>query len=133
MARKEKPHALILEKDSKLNDSIEKILKRRSYSVTASFEKEAALGHLKEKIYPLAVVGDSEGSGSPFETMRDIVMASPMTSMILISDLPDEEVNEKAEGYGILGHVRRDFQSKELLKLVKSFEAIFTSFAPARK
>ncbi|MBW2615216.1 MAG: hypothetical protein JRD02_03445 [Deltaproteobacteria bacterium] len=133
MVRKEKPHALILEKDRKLIDSIEKILKRRSYAVTTSFEKEEALRHLKERLYPLAVVGDAEGSASPFEAMRDIVMASPMTSMILISDLPEEEVNEKAEGYGILGHINREIRSRDLLKLVKSFEAIFTSFAPAKK
>jgi DNA-binding NtrC family response regulator len=133
MPHQEKPHALIVEKDRKLIDSIEKILKRRSYAVTTSFEKEEALRHLKERTYPLAVVGDAEGSGSPFEAMRDIVMASPMTSMILISDLPAEEVNEKAEGYGILGHVSREVLSKDLLKLVKSFEAIFTSFAPAKK
>jgi DNA-binding NtrC family response regulator len=133
MAQQEKTRALILEKDRKLIDSIEKILKRRSYAVTTSFEKEEALRHLKEKTYPLAVVGDAEGSGSPFEAMKDIVMASPMTSMILISDLPDEEVNEKAEGYGILGHVNREVLSKDLLKLVKSFEGIFTSFAPAKK
>lgn len=133
MAHQEKPHALIVEKDRKLIDSIEKILKRRSYAVTTSFEKEEALRHLKERTYPLAVVGDAEGSGSPFEAMRDIVMASPMTSMILISDLPAEEVNDKAEGYGILGHVSREVLSKDLLKLVKTFEAIFTSFAPAKK
>ena len=133
MAQKEKPHALILEKDRKIADSIEQILKRRSYAVTASFEKEEALLHLKEKTYPLAIVGDAQGSGSPFEAMRDIVMASPMTSMVLITDLPEEEVSEKAEGYGILGHVSREVRSKDLLKLVKSFEAIFTSFAPARK
>ena len=132
MAHKEKPHALILEKDRKITDSIEQILKRKSYAVTTSFEKEEALQHLKERTYPLAVVGDAEGSGSPFEAMRDIVMASPMTSMVLITDLPEDEVNEKAEGYGILGHVSREVLSKDLLKLVKSFEAIFTSFAPVR-
>ena len=133
MAQKEKTYALILEKDRKLIDSIEKILKRRSYAVTTSFEKEETLHLLKERMYPLAVVGDAEGSASPFEAMRDIVMASPMTSMVLISDLSEKEVNEKAEGYGILGHVSREVPSKDLLKLVKSFEAIFTSFAPPKK
>ena len=133
MAQKEKTQALILETDRKIADSIAKVLKRKSYAITTAYEKEEALRHLKERLYPLAVVGDAEGSASPFEAMRDIVMASPMTSMILISDLPEEEVNEKAEGYGILGHVSREVPSKDLLKLVKSFEAIFTSFAPGRK
>jgi ActR/RegA family two-component response regulator len=133
MALEEKTNAIILETDRNLVDSIEKILKRRSYAVTTSFEKKEALRHIKERTYPLAVVGDAEGSGSPFEAMRDIVMASPMTSMVLITDLPEDEVNEKAEGYGILGHVSREVRSKDLLKLIKSFEAIFTSFAPTRK
>ena len=133
MAQKEKTQALILETDGKIADSIAKTLKRRSYSVTISSNKEEALSHFGERLYPLAVVGDAEGSASPFEAMRDIVMASPVTSMILISDLPEEEVNEKAEGYGILGHINREVRSRDLLKLVKSFEAIFTSFAPAKK
>jgi len=132
MPQKEKTSVIILEKDQGLVDSIAKILKRRSYSVTTSSNKEEALSHLGERLYPLAVVGDADGSASPFEAMRDIVMASPMTSMVLITDLPEEEVNEKAEGYGILGHVSREVLSKDLLKLVKSFEAIFTSFAPVR-
>ena len=133
MAQGEKTNAIILEKNRELVDSIAKALKRRSYSVTITSQKEEALGHLKERLYPLAIVGDIEGSSSPFEAMREIVMASPMTSMVLISDLSEEEVNEKAEGYGILGHVSRQAHSKDLLKLVKSFEAIFTSFAPPNK
>ncbi|MCD6298956.1 MAG: hypothetical protein J7M30_17570 [Deltaproteobacteria bacterium] len=133
MPQKEKKSVIILERDQGLVDSIAKILKRRSYSVTTSSNKEEALSHLGESLYPLAVVGDADGSVSPFEAMRDIVMASPMTSMVLITDLPEEEVNEKAEGYGILGHVSREAHSKDLLKLIKSFEAIFTPFAPGRK
>ncbi|MCK4817903.1 hypothetical protein KA005_19180, partial [bacterium] len=77
-------------------------------------------------------VGNAEGGISPFESMKDIVMTSPMTSMILITDLPEEEVNERAEGYGILGYVNREISSKDLLKLIKGFEEIFRSFAPAR-
>ena len=132
MEKKEKTHVLILEGDQQIVESIKKTLKRRSYAVTSTSEKEEALNLLGERLYPLAVVGDAHGTSSPFEAMRDIVMASPMTSMILISDLPDEEVNEKAEGYGILGHVNREVLSKDLLKLVRSFESIFSSFAPSK-
>jgi DNA-binding response OmpR family regulator len=131
MALKEKTDALVLETDQKIIETLSKILKRRSYAVTVSSQKEDALGHLKDNLYPLAIVGDTEDGLSPFEAMRDIVMTSPMTSIILITDLPEEEVNEKAEGYGILGHVNRDIASGHLLKLIKTFEEIFKPFAPA--
>ena len=132
MTLKEKTHALILETNRDIIETLSKILKRRSYTVTASSNKEVALGHLKERLYPLAVVGEAEGGVSPFEAMREIVMTSPITSIILITELPEEEVSEKAEGYGILGHVNRDIPSKDLLKLIKGFEEIFKSFSPAR-
>ena len=131
MVLKEKTHALILETDRKIVESLSKILKRRSYAVTTTPKKEDAMGFLKERLFPLAVVGNAEGGISPFESMKDIVMTSPMTSMILITDLPEEEVNERAEGYGILGYVNREIPSKDLLKLIKGFEEIFRSFAPA--
>ena len=131
MEPKEKTHTLILETDRKIVESLSKILKRKSYAVTTTPKKEEALDCLKERLFPLAVVGNAEGGISPFESMKDIVMTSPMTSMILITDLPEEEVNERAEGYGILGYVNREIPSKDLLKLIEGFEEIFRSFAPA--
>ena len=81
MEKKEKTNVLILEADQHIVESIAKILKRRSYAVTSTSEKGEALTYLGEKLYPMAVVGDAQGSHSPFDSMRDIVMASPMTSM----------------------------------------------------
>ncbi len=54
-------------------------------------------------------------------------MTSPMTSIILISDLPTKEVDERAEGYGILGHVNRSIPSKNLTLLIEHFEKISQS------
>jgi len=72
-------------------------------------------------------VGNAKGTSSTFEIMRKIVMTSPMTSIILISDLPTKEVDEKAEGYGILGHVNRSIPSKYLTLLIEHFEKISQS------
>ena len=133
MARTDKTPALILEKDRELAETISKSLKRRSYAVTSLSSRDEALALLKENLCPLAIVGDAEGGVSPFESMKDIVMASPMTSMVLITDLPKEEVEEKAEGYGILGHVGREDPSRNLIRLVKSFEEIFRAFSPSTR
>jgi len=97
--------ALILEKDETVVASIDNTLQNRSYSVTVLSKKEEALSLLKERVFQLAIVGNTEDSASVFGIMREIVAASPMTSMILVTDLSEEEVDEKAEGYGILGQI----------------------------
>ena len=131
MEKKEKTKALILETEPEIAESIEKILRRRSYAVTIATGKETALNRLMETFYPLAVVGNPGDDISTFEAMRKVVTTSPMTSLILISDLDEAEVHEKSEGYGILGHVTREIPSKDLLALVKTFENIFAPMNPA--
>ena len=125
MEKKEKTRALILETDAGVAEAIEKILKRRSYAVTVATGKDEALNRLMETFHPLAVVGDPGDDVSIFEAMRKVVTTSPMTSLILVSDLPEEEVRDKSEGYGILGHVNREVPSRDLLALVKTFESVF--------
>jgi DNA-binding response OmpR family regulator len=125
MAHQKNIRALVLEKDREVTQSISKILKRRSYAVVTTSEQKETLNLFKERPYQLAIVGDSTDGYSALESMKEIVMASPITCIILISDLPAEEIREKAEGYGILGHINRDIQSKDLRPLLNSFEQIF--------
>jgi len=124
MDEKQKVKALILVGDEGVSRTVETLLKRRSYDVTAFSDKDHALGFLKEKAPHLAVVGDAGEKAPVFESMKDFVMTSPMTSLILITDLPKKEVDEKAEGYGILGHVNRRIPSDELESLLENFETI---------
>ena len=76
--------ALVVEKDQTVVESIELVLKEKSYIVTSSSNEDEALGLLRKTPYPLAIVGDVKGTSSTFEIMRKIVMTSPMTSIILI-------------------------------------------------
>jgi DNA-binding NtrC family response regulator len=120
-------HALIVEKDENVAGAIQKILKDRGYRVTLLSRKEDAIRFLKESHVSLAVAGDAEGSDSPFQIMKEIVMGSPMTSMILVSDLSKKEVDDTAEGYGILGHTGRSVRLDDLTPLLESFEKILGS------
>ena len=119
--------ALILEKEETVVASIDNTLQNRSYSVTVLSKKEEALSLLKERVFQLAIVGNTEDSASVFGIMREIVAASPMTSMILVTDLSEEEVDEKAEGYGILGQIGRAVPSGDLVQLLDSLEEILGS------
>ena len=128
MKEKKRILALILEKDETVVASIDNTLQSRSYSVTVPSKKEEALNLLKERGFQLAIVGNTEDSTSVFQIMREIVKVSPMTSMILVTDLSEEEVDEKAEGYGILGHIGRAVPSGDLVRLLDSLEEILGSF-----
>jgi len=127
--REEIMHILVLEKDQTICEAVTKILKEKSYSVTALTKMAEALRLFREDIYPLAIVGETEDGNSVFESMKKIVMASPMTSLVLICDLPKEEVDGKAEGYGILGHVERAIPSEDLILLLEQFEKISQSIS----
>ncbi len=124
-------NALVLEREASVTEKVTEILKKRSYMIATTSKKEEALSLLKEGLYPLAIVGELAGSHSLFEFMREIIMTSPMTSVILITDLSKAEVHEKAEGYGILGHVSRAIQSEGLIPLLDGFEKIFKSLPQA--
>ncbi len=120
--------ALILEKDETVVASIDNTLQSRLYSVTVLSKKEEALNLLKERVFQLAIVGNTEDSASVFQIMREIVKVSPMTSMILVTDLSEEEVDEKAEGYGILGHIGGAVPLDNLAQLLDRLEEILGSF-----
>ena len=128
MKNEKRIQALILEKDGTVAASVQEMLQHRQYAVTLSSKKEDARLLFEEGPFHLAVVGDAEDSDSPFHIMKDIVTISPMTSMILITDVSKEEVEEMAEGYGILGHVNRTVKPDELILLLESFEHILQSF-----
>jgi len=53
-----------------------------------------------------------------------MVKASPLTSIILLSDLPEEEVHEKSEGCGILGHVPRSVPQDDVEHLFSRYRQI---------
>jgi len=127
MEQTDKKRAAILEKDSTLAKATQKILEERGFTVCTLSDKQEAIKEIRT--YALAIVGDAEGSSSVFETMREIVMNSPMTSIILITDLPEKEVEDTAEGYGILGQVRRNAQASQLDSLIDQYESIMNPAA----
>jgi DNA-binding response OmpR family regulator len=124
MVDQEDVRVLILEKDAAVADLVKDVLGNGSYDlhVLSSFNEAVPL--LKSESFQIAVVGSTLEADSPFEGLVDMVKASPLTSIILLSDLPDAEVHEKAEGCGILGHVPRSVPPEELNDLLHRFKQI---------
>ncbi|MFC1883408.1 response regulator [Thermodesulfobacteriota bacterium] len=126
------PEVLIIENDPETADSIAKALLERGYESVFAKTKSEVMDMIKEKVPGLVIVGNTDDEGSVFDVLKDIVMASPMTSVILVTDISPEEIHEKAEGYGILGHVGRKIDHGELTHLLENFEMI-TGALPGRE
>ena len=127
-----KPEVLILENHMATADSITKVLRDRGYETNFAKTKSGAIGMIKEKGIGLVIIGNNDDNISVFDMLKDIVMASPMTSVILVTDISSKEIHEKAEGYGILGHVSRSIDHDQLTTLLENFEMI-TGSLPRRE
>ncbi len=123
-------NALVIEKDGKVRELVETLLKKRNYSLEFLSNSYEAILFLKENNCPIAILGDTDDNADPFEAMKKIVPASPMTSLILITDEEKEKVDDTAEGYGILGHVKRTIPADQLTPLLAQFEAICAVLSP---
>ena len=117
-------HALVLDADPALSRRVAHSLSEKDYMVVTASSKEEALNMLKAQSIQLAVLGNPTKDGSCFDLLKDFVKTSPLTSLILISDAPGKEIHEKAEGFGILGHVSRSYSPEEIQKLLEKFERI---------
>ena len=115
---------LILEKDPAVIDAVKDALEKGPYSPYILSNLTEALSSLKTGHFSIAIVGDAEETNSPFEGLLDMVKASPLTSIILLTDLPHEEVHERAEGCGILGHVSRSVPPEDLEALLNHYRKI---------
>jgi DNA-binding NtrC family response regulator len=126
------PEVIILENDPETADSIAGLLTNRGYVPTLTETKAGAMEIIEKKGPGLVLIGNTEEKISVFDILKDIVMASPMTSVILVSDISPEEIHEKAEGYGILGHIGRNIDHDALSPLLETFEMI-TGALPLQK
>jgi DNA-binding response OmpR family regulator len=119
---------LLLENDPAVLDKIQLALEGRPYEKTSFSSSNEALKASKETLFDLIIAGHNAEHEDPIDVMKTFVMATPMTSIIMVTDLSDSEVDEKAEGYGILGNISRDVPAESLLSLLHTYEKIQQSF-----
>jgi DNA-binding response OmpR family regulator len=124
MTDQENIRLLILEKDVQVVDAVKNHLENGPHDLHVLSSLNEAISLLKSESFSIAIVGNTVETDSPFAGLRDMVKASPMTSIILLSDLPEEEVHERAEGCGILGHVARSVTEEDLNHLLNRFRQI---------
>ena len=128
MNQERKTKVLLLENDPAVLGKIQLALEERSYEKTSFSSSDEALKASKQTLFGLIITGHNAEQEHPIDVMKAFVMATPMTSIIMVTDLSDSEVDEKAEGYGILGNITRDVPAESLLSLLHTYEKIQQSF-----
>ena len=119
---------LLLENDPAVLDKIQLAMEDKPYEKTSFSSSNEALKASKKSFFNLVITGHNEENKDPIDVMKAFVMATPMTSIIMVTDLSDSEVDEKAEGYGILGNITRKVPTESLLSLLNTYEKIQQSF-----
>ncbi len=128
MNQKTRKKVLLLENDPDVLDKIQSALADRPYERTHFSSSNEAIKASKETLFDLIIAGHNAEHKDPIDVMKAFVMATPMTSIIIVTDLSDSEVDEKAEGYGILGNITRNVPAESLLSLLRTYEKIQQSF-----
>jgi DNA-binding NtrC family response regulator len=128
MTEEKKINTIIVEHNKERARQIAKLLKERSYASAILSSREEMIGQFDGKIISLMILGETADGYSPFQLMKEVVTRSPMTSVILITDASEEDVEEKAEGYGILGAVGNT-PDDTFFSLLDNFEKITGALA----
>ncbi|MCF8127536.1 MAG: response regulator [Deltaproteobacteria bacterium] len=129
MEQKTPVKVLLLEKDPEITEKILQALGGRPYAATCFSSCMDALEASGETPFSLIISGHNMEEKDPVEVMKDFVMTSPMSSVIMVTDLSDSEVEENAEGYGILGNISRNIPVEKLFTLLNTYEKIQQSLS----
>jgi len=129
MEQKTPVTVLLLEKDPEIKEKIAQALEKRAYAATCFSSCVEALEASGKTPFNLVISGHNTEQKDPVKVMKDFVMASPMSSIIMVTDLSDSEVEEKAEGYGILGNISRNIPVEKLFTLLNTYEKIQQSLS----
>lgn len=120
----EKIRAAVIERDALLGGKVGEFLALRGFLVEHASTNHELAALFEGGRISLAVLGETIDGGDFISSLDLIVRLSPMTSVILLTDMNDAEVHERAEGYGILGSASRRDPNPDLGVLCGRFEEI---------
>lgn len=82
---------------------------------------DKALVRQKQRPFDILIVQDDPSEGQGLKLIEEFLKTNWMTSTIIICDQDEATIHDRAEGLGILGHVRQ-------LDDLQSFENLFRKF-----
>jgi hypothetical protein len=89
--------------------------------------RDEALGRQSEKPFDLLVVQNNLTTGDGLRLIRDFLAVNWMTASIVICDVDEDTIHERAEGLGILGHIRSVGDVQSFGQLLDTFKQMASS------
>ena len=122
---------LLVEPERAVADWILPVLENRGYTVESCTEADEAVGRVQNSRYDLVLVHDEVEKWPGRDIVKEVVRVSPFTCCGVITDMDDNEVHERMESLGIVGHVGTRPDPETLHTLLDGFEKIWRSTVPA--
>ncbi len=84
---------------------------------------QALLGQ-KQEPFDLLIIHDDPSTGAGLKLAGEFLKINWMTSTIVICDQDESIIHDRAEGLGILGHVRKAEDLKSFAQLITKFKQL---------
>ena len=114
---------VFVEQDADISPLL-KILESFDISAEVFSEPDLALSMHNREAFDLLIVQDHPDQGAGLKLINDFLATNWMTSSILICDLDEDTVHERAEGLGILGYVRHFDEATSIKALLNKFREL---------
>ena len=96
----------------------------KGYFVSWADSAENALKALGAEPPEISVVDETIDGQTCFELARKIIKKNVFINLVLVSELPEKELHDAAEGLGILTHIPLTPDSGHAKKIISSFESL---------
>lgn len=98
----------------------------RSFHIVSEVfnSSDQALLIQKQEPFDIVIVHDDPSTGQGLKLVEDFLKINWMTSSIVICDQQESVIHDRAEGLGILGHIRKSDDLKSLAQLLTKFKQI---------
>ncbi|MGO8878868.1 MAG: hypothetical protein ACLPVO_08700 [Desulfomonilaceae bacterium] len=85
---------------------------------------DQALLRQKQEPFDLLIIHDDPSTGAGLKLAGEFLKINWMTSTIVICDQDESIIHDRAEGLGILGHLRNSADLKSLAQLLTKFKQL---------
>ncbi len=103
---------------------LEAVLSEHGLKVIWADSGSKALSKLKDEHHDLMIADEQLSDMTGMELAKIVVRQSPMTSLALVSTLPDKDFHQSGEGLGILMQLSFEPGQDEAEKLIGSFKHV---------
>jgi len=103
---------------------LEAVLSEHGFTVNRAVSGSMAISGIMEGNHDLIIADEQLSDMTGMELAKIVVRQSPMTSLALVSTLPDKDFHQSGEGLGILMQLSFEPGQDEAEKLIGSFKHV---------